>query len=171
MFADKKELRWLWITIGIVAAFIVLTIWVRYDISRLADAVRRGREGQAERAAAATALKTLQADALRAKPYRSTLENILPTKDNLIQFPREIVALGKQSGVDVAVTFGSETASTEKTPGSIRFAMAVDGTYDAIGVFLGAVERSRYIVAWDSIDVTDQKGRYRATIDGRVFSR
>lgn len=171
MFGDKKELRRLWITIGAVAALIALTAWVGYDLKRLALIVQHERQERAERGAATTALATLRSDALRAKQYRSTLENILPTKDDLIQFPREMAALGKQGGVDVVVTFGAETASTEKTLGTIRFAMTVDGSYDAVAAFMGVVERSRYIVAWDAVDITEQKGRYHATIDGRVFSR
>ncbi len=171
MFADKKELRSVWITVSVVVALIVCIVFVGYDITRLANTVQQERKTQAEREAAARAIATLQDDALRAKQYRSTLENMLPTKDNLIQFPREVAALGKQYGTDVGVTFGSEIGSTEKAPGTIRFAMSVDGAYDAIVAFMGAVERSRYIVTWDTVDVAEQKGRYHATIDGRVFSR
>ncbi len=171
MFADKKELRSLWITLGAMAIAVALIIWVGYDVARLAKTVQQERSTQAERAMTTTALATLRADAFRAGAYRSTLENMLPTKDNLIQFPREMIALGKQANVEVAATFGSETPSTEKNPGTIRFAMTVDGAYDAIDAFLGSVERSRYIVAWDTIDIVEQKGRFRAIIDGRVFSR
>jgi Tfp pilus assembly protein PilO len=171
MFGDKKELRGFWVTIGAVVILVAITTWVGFDLYQLALTVQQERQERAERVAAAHALATLQSDALRAQAYRSTLENILPTKDTLIQFPKEIVALGKEGGEDVGVTFRTETASTEKTPGSIQFAMTVDGSYDEIAAFISRVERSRYIVAWDTIDVSEQKGRYRATIDGRVFSR
>ncbi len=171
MFEDKKELRGLLITAGVVVMLALLATWVGYDLRRLALEVQRARQEWQSRVAAGNALATLQSDAVRAQPYRSTLENILPTKDNLIQFPREMAALGKQGGADVGVTFGNEFASIEKTPGTIRFAMTIDGSYEAITAFMGGVERSRYIVAWDAVDISEQKGRYHATIDGRVFSR
>ena len=171
MFADKKELLHFWVTLGVVALLGLLTFLLGADMSRLANKIQQAREEHAGRVAAVSAFATLQSDAIRARPYSNALENILPTKDNLIEFPKEMKELGRRNGIDVAITFGAEAQSSGKSPGSIRFAMTADGSYDGIVAWMSAVEHSRYIVGWNSVDVVEQKGRYHASIDGRVFSR
>jgi Tfp pilus assembly protein PilO len=116
-------------------------------------------------------LSTLKTQAVEARAFSSLLENILPLKDQLIHFPRDIEEIARRGGLEFGSTFGEERGATAEAPGYIGFTFTIGGSYEKIINFLREVERGRYIVAWENMDISERAGTYRGNISGKVFSR
>lgn len=157
---------------AILAALLALTFLLRFDIARRVIAIEELRAGLASRARSVETLAALRESAERARMYTSVLGNILPTRDQLIGFPKEFELIAKKFDVRLAAAFGSETPASATEPGAIEFSFSVRGTYANIVVFLAAAEKSRYIIAWSAFEFLKEKGdMYTATAAGRVFTR
>ncbi|MBI4193328.1 MAG: hypothetical protein HY536_01745 [Candidatus Colwellbacteria bacterium] len=156
----------------VLVALLALAFLLRFDIARRASAIEELRSALAARAQAVETLAALRESAERARIYASVLGNILPTRDQLIGFPKEFELIAKKFDVRLSAAFGGETAATVSEPGSIEFSFSVRGSYADIVAFLAAAEQSRYIIAWSGFEFLKEKGElYTATASGRVFTR
>lgn len=156
----------------ILATLFALALLLRFDIARRAAAIQELRSTLASRARGVETLAALRRSAERARIYASVLGNILPTRDQLIGFPKEFELIAKKFDVRLSAAFGGETAATATEPGAIEFSFSVRGTYANIVAFITAAETSRYILSWSAFEFLKEKGDiYTATISGRVFTR
>lgn len=153
-------------------AVIILAVLLRGDIMRRVEMIQTTRETLASRARAVEVLASLREDRERARIYSSVLGNILPSRDQLISFPKEFELIAKKHDVRLAAAFAGETKATASDPGAIDFSFQVRGSYANIVAFFAAAETSRYILSWASFEFLKEKGdAYSATIFGRVFTR
>lgn len=171
LFASRSALYRTGIPLGVIVAAVALTAFLGRDISSRAGAIRDVEQELASRARAVETLAYLRADDERAKHYFTVLENILPTKDQLIAFPREFVTIAKKYNVTLATSFGSEGPATDTAPGFIEFVFTAEGSFQNILAFLKSAEAGRYIVKWTSFEFLRAANGYSATIAGVVFSR
>lgn len=168
---EKSDiLNWL-LWAGALALLLGATAWLGYDMQTIVEGITKERRSILEEQRTIQSITTLKSGFDEAKGYVDILERLLPTKDALINFPKEMNELGRQQNIEATVSFGTETAGNESSPGSIQFLLNARGAYDAIANFLKAVEESRYLVAWDNIDISEHAGKYEAKINGKVFSR
>lgn len=114
-------------------------------------------------------IASLKSDFESAKPYISVLENILPIRDKLISFPRDIIFIAQKNKVEAAVSFGAETLASKTEAGFIKFTMTVDGSYSDILKFLQEAEKGKYIIDWVDTDLAFGNKKYKGSISGRVF--
>jgi hypothetical protein len=133
--------------------------------------IQKIRQELSVRRSAIQSLAALRVDAERARSYSSLLENVLPPKDALVRFPRDMEDLAKRNNVEFGSAFGAEVSPTESFPGFINFTFTLGGTYSRLSEFLKAAESGKYILDWNLLDLTLREGAYRGTITGRVFYR
>ncbi len=148
-----------------------LLLWMAGDIRSKAFAIREQKRQLTVRSLSLQSLADLKSDAERARTFSSLLENILPLKDQLINFPKDMEDIAGRYGVDFGSTFGEERAASGVEPGFIAFTFNIGGAYDRIVAFINEAERSRYIIEWMAFDLSERSGSYRGTVSGKVFSR
>lgn len=154
------------------ALIVALSFTLLRDIERRAGNIQDFQRTIASRANAVGTLASLRADAERARIYSSVLENILPTKDQLISFPKEFELIASKQHIRLAASFGNERAGTDAEPGAIAFTFKAQGTFPNILAFLSAAESSRYILQWNTFEFLRGKNDdYTAVISGLVFAR
>lgn len=175
-FVTQKEFNMRLITrLGIVAgacfvAVIIISL-LSYDIGRRAEMIQGYTKELRARVDASLAISSLKTDFEVAKPYFSVLENILPIRDQLISFPKDISFVAQKNKISAAVSFGTETAATASAPGFVNFSMVLEGSYDDILKFMKEVEHGKYVIDWANVDFSFNKKNYTGTISGRVFSQ
>ncbi len=163
------------IQIGIAAAMIGISITavqvVAWHLSSNAGKITKQRGELALRTRATESLATLKSDAEKAKPFAEVLNNVLPSKDRLINFGKELTDLAKQNGAEMSFDFGGETASTPETPGFIKFSMTGVATYGSWTKLLKDLEKSRLYIKINSTDLTRQPGTdsFNIVAEGQVF--
>ncbi len=141
------------------------------DLGKRALAVQEKKGELQGMISAASSLDILKSDLERAKPYFSVLQNILPTRDKLIQLPRDLEAIAGRAKIDFNLTFGAETAAQENKPGYVAVTMSLGGRYKDIVQFLDRVGGSGYLVDWGAIDIVQAGDKYRVSVNSRVFSQ
>jgi len=148
-----------------------LTIWLSGDLSRRAERIQNKKNEIASRSEKLGALAILKSDFESAKPYFSILDNILPTKDQLIRLPREFEDLAKANKINFGANFGEELASSEFAPGSIGFNFSITGSYDRITSFIKSAESGRYILDFGTFDISESGDGFKGALLGKVFSQ
>lgn len=168
----KKQLSiQLAIAFGVVIATIVLTQLAAGSLSASAAKILQQKSDLAFRIRATGQLASLKADSDKAQPLFALLNNTLPVKDDLINLGQALVQLAKSGGVDLGFTFGGETAAKGELPGFIKFSLTGNGSYEAFQKFLSEIEKSRYYLKLNSVDLVRQPGgtNFSITADGQVF--
>ena len=155
MLAGFKKRLWITIAISgggllLLATFIIV---LNYDINKRERAIMEQKQMLELRNQTIALLSSASNDLRRIEPMLAMLENILPNKDQLINFPTELNKAAKGYGVDIGFTFGPEKAGTPEGPGNIKFTMTLAGAFSDIVDFLRVIERHQYFIKLDSIDV------------------
>lgn len=159
------------IILAIVVVFLTMIFWLSGDISERVVKIQNQQRELVARSISLESLSSLKSDAAAAKTLSSLLENILPLKDQLINFPKDMEEIARISGMDFGTSFGDEKSATESEPGYIAFVFTIGGNYEKIVNFMRQAEQSRYIIQWNNVDIAEKSSVYRGTISGRVFSR
>lgn len=111
-------------------------------------------------------------DLKKADPLLARLQNILPKKDQLIAFSRDIKKLAKDMNLEVGFSFGSEQVGSEKEPGSVNFSLSVTGKYEQVTGFLARLEEHPYLIRIDGIALSYQLGsQYNLTTNGVIYTK
>lgn len=168
----KKQLL-LKLGIGLAVVLILATLMflLSFDISRRVRQIQNQRSEMVFRTQTIDALASLKSDFAKAKPYFSFLENILPQKDQLITFSKDLETLARQNKIDLGFSFGSEAPSSETEPGSLSFTLTAAGTFSDLLGFFKDINKSRYFVNFISIDLNKRDTVYTGNLSGRVFSQ
>lgn len=156
------------IILGLLTFIMVLNSDLNKRLSRLNDykAELQSRE------AAIGLLTQLKSDAERAEPFFSVLKNSLPSRDDLVLFPRELERFAKQYEVDFGFSFGEEAVGSASSPSAVKFTIVLEGQYDNLLAFLKAVEQSRYYIRLSSIDISrKEEGKFGLISSGEVYIR
>jgi len=156
--------------LGIAVLFIVVFL-LQLDLSSKLTKITTQHTTLASRANSLESLATLRGQSDKAAPYFSFLENILPPRDQLLSFSKEIENIARRGNLEFGFTFGEEKLSSGEQPGQIAFRILVAGSYEAVSTFLKDVETSRYFIDVTNIDMTKKGGGFSATINGKVFFR
>ena len=116
-------------------------------------------------------LATLRGEFTKANPYFSFLENILPPRDQLLSFSKELENIARKNNLEFSFSFGEEKLSSGKEPGQISFRLIINGSYENIYNFLSDIETSRYFIDPSSVDLVRKDSVFSATFNGKVFFR
>lgn len=167
----KKRLL---VEIGIPVAVLILILigifFVGSDIADKAQKIESQRSDIAARLEIANSLTSLKNDSEQIKNYQFALENILPSRDKLILFPRDISAMGKQYNLDINIALGQGTAGTENNPWSTSFRIAGAGKFNDFLTFLKSLNSGKYTTSFSELDFVKEGDNFRASLAGQVFS-
>ena len=157
----------------LTAILAIFIIFIGYDINKRIFKIEAFREELKFRTNALNSLASLRQESEKAKPYFNMLQTILPTKDEIVNFLKELNDLAKINKIELGFSFGNEILGTPSEPGATNFNLTVSGNYNNIFNFLRSAEKSRYVIGWESVDLTrdPQSQRFSALISGKVFSK
>ena len=79
--------------------------------------------------------------------------DLLPLKDNLINFKEDLIKLATKYKLDPAFSFGIENPATEKELNSYTFTLIISGTESDLVNFLKEVAKMKYIIQFSQIMV------------------
>ncbi len=150
----------------------LLIILLNADINKRAEKIVQYKRELEIRNQTIALLTNSNADFERAQPMETVLSDLLPSKDQLINFPKELDTLARGYSIQIGFSFGTENASTETDPGLIRYTMALTGFYQDIVDFLKELEGHPYFITMDSIDVKLITGTtYSLITSGTIFTK
>jgi hypothetical protein len=158
------------ITAGAAIVLGALIVFLSFDIGQKAKEISALQSSLNFKLQAVSSLVILRQDYSKAQQYIPTLDTILPTRDQLVSFPRDMANEAKEASVNLNTSLGEEIPKTQTQLGSIAFVMTGQGKYDSFINFFKEAETGRYSVKFDSLDFTRQGEDFRALMKGKVFS-
>ncbi len=129
-------------------------VFLGIDIGRRAEATKTKRQNLADHSEELLLYAKLQSQSAEVEPYISILQNILPIRDKLLDFQKEMERLAIQAGVGFGFNFMQETPSSVSTAGRMGFNMVSQGSVSKIFKFIKSIESSRFLVNFSNFDFT-----------------
>ncbi|OGM90209.1 hypothetical protein A3J77_00925 [Candidatus Wolfebacteria bacterium RBG_13_41_7] len=145
-------------------------IFIGFDIGKRAENANEKRLIFISRLAIADSLTSLKGDSEKISGYYAVLENILPKRDRLVLFPRDINAIGNQNNLDINITLGQGAADSEKGFWQTNFKITGKGTFENFLKFIKTLESGQYLVGLESIDFGKEGDNFKTLLNGKVFS-
>jgi len=161
----------------IVGSFLVLGIavtWLGNNVAERANTISGNRALIKQQAHILETFASLKKIETEVAVYKEKLHGLVPTKNQLIDFPRWVTTLEHLHGV--MGTFSFQGAGTDPAPGEIGsngFTISVTGRAENIVNFFEALEvkSPKFLSAIDSFDVAQSGSGYQVSSHGRVFFR
>lgn len=164
-------IRNLGITGIIVLALTALILFLGKDISGRAGKIQNQRRELSVRLQSLESLASLRANSERANKIFDAIQGMLPLKDQLIGFSKNLESLAKSNQLGFGFKFESEIPSTETQPGINSFILTTSGSYSNFTRFLKGVEEGKYFVGFNSFDILKKDKDFQMLIKGKVFSQ
>jgi hypothetical protein len=167
----KKRLMFIiGVPLGIILILTIILFLIGSDIVKRTDKIKEIRGELFFRAQINESLALLRKDSQEAKNYVFELNNILPSRDQLITFPRELALIARQNKVDLSSSLGQETSGDSGKLRQTDFTITSQGPFDSFVTFLKSLETARYLMSLKSLDFNRQDVNFKASISGKVFS-
>ncbi len=166
----KKQLI---LTAGLGALIILILgavlIILRADILKKSGQINEIKKELGFRSTIIKSLSTMRGDINLIKPYVFGLDNILPTKDQLINFSKDLNMMAAQNKINLASNFSGENVESSKGLKWIGLTATAEGNSNDLINFLKAIESSRYSVKLDNVDFSEKDGKFKMFLNGKVF--
>lgn len=156
----------------LIAVFSGVAIFLRQDIkNRSAEYVAAKNEINSH-SEAIKSLAGLKTDAEEAKKYEQQIAAYLISKDQLINFSKDINQMAQQNKIGVNVSFREEIPPTESEPRRTSLSMSSEGesTFFNFAKFLGFLENSKYSIKFLGLDASQEGAALKFNINSQVFS-
>src|SRR3989344_5787776 len=160
----------------LLGTLLVLTagfMWVRRDINSHNTAITQNRALIYRQSHVAEALAKLKQDAPFVKRYEKLIDNLLPTRDKLIEFRKFIDSISHLKQVGAAMQFQSTQVQPQAAAaGYAPFFLEATGGHSELVAFLKEIEvkNSRFIVDIGNVSIDPiGSGTYKVVTTGRGF--
>lgn len=167
----KKLIINIAIALGLIVIVFIILIFLGRDISARITKIENFQRELKFRTNSLESLAVLKQEAEKAIPYFNTLQTILPTQDELINFRQNLNKLAGVNNVDLRFSFRNEMPITAQEPAATTFSFTLSSSYYNFLNFLQALENSQYFIELESIDLTreNKTKKFSGLISGKVF--
>lgn len=166
------------ISFGIIIGGLIVagaaSFFLSRDVAMQAGNAAEARELIRQRAATLGALADLKKGAPQAAVYRTALDKILVSEDQLLDFPRWLDGLARGRGVSLNFSFAEGQIQPEgQVPGSVGFSVDINGRLDSITGFLNDIELGppRFLLGLEDFKLSGEGNGYSLKIKGRIYFR
>jgi len=156
------------IYLGLIVLLGAVLIFLGKDISEKTGKINQLQNEIALKTQSNESLAVLRQDYAKAQSYETALNNILPSRDQLLSFRRELETMASQSKIDFSVSLGKEEPQGTQG-GAMGIGAVMAGGFEQISNFLKTLENSRYLLKFDNFDLTREEGKFRMRLNGQVF--
>lgn len=168
----KKALNREFIIIGVCSFVLGSTVLILgYQIKANTDAIRQMRTSAVTKTVQLVTASRLERQYALALPYIPKLQDVLPKRDEMINFDRTLIALAKKQGVGFGFSFGGESPASPTSAGSVNFTITLQGSFADVTNYIDALQKLPYFIEFPGVDMSINGGQYSMRLDGRVFNR
>lgn len=159
----------------VLASFAVFSVGLYFasnNLSKEAEQVVINKDLLGRRTRILESLAELKRAAAEAELYQAQMDLLLPTQDQLIDFPRWLEGLARVHGAKVAFAFkGGGAEPTERSAGFTPFTLRVEGTYGNIVEFLKEfeIQSQRFLLTLEGVELVRSGNIHQFSTEGRVF--
>ncbi len=168
----KKQLIRQGIIIGaLILLFGVFAYLLRANISHQSDVIGGLKEQRAQASQSSKNLANLITDWGTVQPYQSTVATLVPTKDTVVLFSKNLQTLAQQQQLNLNFSFQNDTSGSGSQVSSVQYTATIEGDMAHIFSFLQSVQDQYFAFRIASLDITNEnKGNnVRVFFTGSVY--
>ncbi|MBI3638630.1 hypothetical protein HY227_02710 [Candidatus Wolfebacteria bacterium] len=171
----KRLIIFIGINLGIVLVIAGAIIFLAFDVVKWSDRIVSIRKEINFKNQSTSFLASLRGDSELVKTYSPAISSVIPSRDELLNFSKDLNSIANQNKVSLTVALGTENREAkeggESGLGAVSFSMVAEGNFIDLMNFFKAVKTGKYMVKIGSVDLISlQKDVFRATMGGQVFS-
>ena len=106
----KRLLIIVGVPLGISLVLAAILSFAGSDITKRTDQIKQLRRDLLFRMQLTESLASLRKDSQQAKNYVFEIENILPNRDQLVSFPRDLSTIARQNKIELNSSLGKESS-------------------------------------------------------------
>jgi len=159
------------IALAVILFLATLFLLLGRDIASRTAMIRKQRQDLLLRSQAINSLALLRSEGERAENTFKAIKDFLPTSDQLVSFSNVLENLAKSNQLGFGFTFNSEVPASESEPGINYFTLTSSGAYNNFLNFLKSVEKGKYFVGFDLIELNKKEKDFQILMKGKVFSQ
>jgi len=160
---------------GIVACLLAGVLFYLYtDVNRRSQSIISLRGDMRSRLIAINSLSVIRDEYEALKPYLPQVDRLLPSQDELLNFPKNVSDIARTHRVEASVNFRGGAPAAATSTLSLRpidFSLVAQGPLEGLFATLNDLEKSVYLIKFTSADLMRQEPHFRLTLSGQVFSR
>jgi Tfp pilus assembly protein PilO len=108
----------------------------------------------------------------KGKGYEQVLQNVLPSRDSLINLKKDFQFVASGEGLDLNFSFAGERQKQSPLVGAVGVSLVLEGKSKSdIFSFLEKLEKFRYLFSIESMTLQENKDTVGVTIRGEVLYR
>lgn len=144
------------------------------DLRLQADKIGTARALIANHSAVLASLAHLKNDAAQAASYKTALDKVLVSQNQLLDFKKWVDGLARTNGLEHSFSFqGEPVLPSGDSPGYYNFSLDASGPQRNLAEFMETIEyRSpRFLSSLSSFNLTRSGDNYRISTQGNVYFR
>lgn len=160
------------IIIAAIIGFALIFNWQISDLNNQAAQIVSQRADLQNKIALLSALGDLKVQSAQANQDQQKMDALLPSSDQLIDFPNWLDGLSRINNVNMNFSFQSnQTPPTNSAPGYIGFDLSLSGNLSDIVNFMKAAELSlpKYMINFTKINLTQVGSSIQVSLEGQLF--
>jgi len=156
----------------LISVLLISLCYLFGDIKKRRSEIINSKQEISSRINSLFSFASIKKEYQEAEKYSSILKNVLPTRDNLLDFKNEVGRLARKHKVGLGFKFGADKAIADNLR-SINFELFVSGQLSKIAEFIKELENSFYMVSLTSFDFQRKisKNKMELKTSGKVFFR
>ena len=169
----KPAAREMLIAVAIIFALLATLAFLGFRISKLTATISRNIQEVLDRSASIKLLSVLEGQyASKGERYLQILENVIPSKDALIDLQKEFQSLAAQENVSFGFTFLGETPKSQSSLGTVTYRLNVQGgNLDALFRFMKRMAGFRYLNSFTNVAVNKPDSNFQMVLSGQAYFR
>lgn len=172
----RRKVAWsVSIILGSILLFIGASFWLTKNIEEQTGHIVRQRALLQRFSQVASILAEFKRAAPIAAAYEVRVKTLLPSQENLLDFPRWIDGLARARNVSLQFNFQGDQVlpRDDSTAGFLHFNANIIGQTENITGFIQDIEQRspRYLIAFEGFELARSGAEYQLNIQGRVFFR
>jgi len=170
--------RYLWISFGLFFVTIVVAVGAIYfltgDIASRSSAISAARAIVAGQNNSLAAFAEIKQDSAEAAKYKTAMDKLLPTQNELINFPQWLQNVAATYNVTASFSFTASMVPAAPTvPGTIGFSLATEGKNADVISFLKNLESRApgFLLEFSSFNLIQSGEDTKVVTGGNIFFR
>ncbi len=162
------------IIVVVVAGFALVFNWQISNLDSQTVQIASQKSDLQRKIALLGSLGDLKSQSSAAVQDQQEMDLMLPTSDQLLDFPNWLDGLSRINNVSMNFAFqGNQTPAVAPSPGYISFSLSLGGKFQDIINFMNAMEISlpRYMINFQKINLNQVGADMQVTITGQLFFR
>ena len=159
------------IFLAIIIAFVVYS-FISQDITANTNKFISNRDLILRQDNALSSFSKIKEEMTQIAPYQTAMDKLLPSQNELINFPDWLQNTAGMYNVVETFSFASGTVESKGLdPGYINFSLVVDGSSDDAISFLKYIESSApgFLLSFSSFSLLNSQNDTKITVAGKLF--